>query len=344
MSLFGYPHSAAQLAAAPLAATQSDAAQIQSPTTPLTEQDFLPNGSMDGPFGRPAKPNRCAAPNCTGSWRKLWRKRRTPLFEEDWGCSSACLETLVRSAVQREAGDVEAHNVTERHRHRVPLGLVLLAQGWITHPQLQAALNAQRVSGRGRIGDWLTQSCGLEEERITRGLGVQWGCPVLAADGFAPQPMALVMPRRFVAEFGLVPLRLAGSSLLRLAFKDRMDHALAAAVQQMNEVTVETGLLSASQYDTVREALLAAEAIPVQMSLLEDSHQLAAAIRKLIEQMQPAASRLVRVHQYYWLRMWMEGAAATDHGRLPARVHGIEDHLFMIGRQPDPLQGMAAEA
>ena len=69
------------------------------------------------------------------------------------------------------------------HRHRVPLGLVLLAQGWITHPQLQTALEAQRASGQGRIGDWLTQSCGLPEERITRGLGVQWSCPVLGTDG-----------------------------------------------------------------------------------------------------------------------------------------------------------------
>ena len=65
----------------------------------------------------------------------------------------------------------------------MPLGLVLLAQGWITHPQLQAALEAQKASGQGRIGDWLQQSCGLPEERVTRGLGVQWSCPVLALDG-----------------------------------------------------------------------------------------------------------------------------------------------------------------
>ena len=31
----------------------------------------------------------------------------------------------------------------------------MLAQGWITHPQLQKALELQRANGTGRIGDWL---------------------------------------------------------------------------------------------------------------------------------------------------------------------------------------------
>ena len=45
----------------------------------------------------------------------------------------------------------------------------MLAQGWITHPQLQKALEAQRENGTGRIGDWLISECGLEAEQITRG-------------------------------------------------------------------------------------------------------------------------------------------------------------------------------
>ncbi len=54
--------------------------------------------------------------------------------------------------------------------------------------------------GRGRIGDLLAQSCGLGEERITQGLGVQWRCPVLTMDGFSAASMALVMPKRLIAE------------------------------------------------------------------------------------------------------------------------------------------------
>ena len=88
------------------------------------------------------------------------------------------------------------------------MGLVLLAQGWITHPQLQMALDGQRKTGQGRIGDWLAQTCALDHLRVTRALGMQWNCPVFTTDGFAPSTMALVMPKRFITEFGVVPLRM----------------------------------------------------------------------------------------------------------------------------------------
>ena len=270
-----------------------------------------------------AKFQTCAAPGCTNGWKKLWR-RRMPIFEDGWPCSAKCLQAVVRAAVDREAGDTEG---VPAQRHRVPLGLVLLAQGWITHPQLQAALSAQRASGRGRIGDWLAQSCGLEEDRITRGLGVQSGCPVLTTEGCTPQTMALVMPRRFIAEFGLVPLRLAGNAL-RLAFEDQLDARMAAALQQMTGLPLETGLLSARQFAAVRADLLAGEAVPVTMGLTRDAEALSETLTRLVETLQPSAARLVRVERYYWLRLWLNDASAP--GALQTQTHGVEDHLFLV--------------
>ena len=68
----------------------------------------------------------------------------------------------------------------------------MLAQGWITHPQLQKALAAQRESGTGKIGEWLLSECGVEADQITRGLSMQWGCPVLTTEGFSPESMDTV--------------------------------------------------------------------------------------------------------------------------------------------------------
>jgi len=274
----------------------------------------------------------CGASTCSGAWVAPWKNRRRPIFEQEWGCSSRCLTSLVKAAVRREIGDsIEMQEDNQPHRHRVPLGLVLLAQGWITHPQLQAALQAQRESGRGRIGDWLTQSCGLDEERITRGLGVQWNCPVLALDGFSPAAMALVMPKRFVAEFGLVPLRLAGSSLLYLAFQERTDAATALGVEQMSGLRVESGLLHGSAFESARASLLAADAVPVQMKMVRDRDALTAEIVSALEDRQPIATRLVRVHRYYWLRMWLETASQNGTGNVPPSAEDVEDYLFMIG-------------
>jgi hypothetical protein len=272
----------------------------------------------------------CGAPGCNGGWMMPWKNRRRPIFEQDWSCSAKCLAAVVKTAVRRETGDGVREDRNEPHRHRVPLGLVLLAQGWISHPQLQIALEAQRSSGRGRIGDWLAQSCGLEEERITRGLGVQWNCPVLTVDGFSPAAMALVMPKRLVAEFGLIPLRIAGSSLLYLAFEERMNAGVAFGVEQMSGLKVESGLLTGTHFESARRAVLAADGVPVQVRLVSDRDSLTAGIVRALEQRQPIATRLVRVHQYYWLRMWLETGATQGVGSVPPSPEDVEDHLFLI--------------
>ncbi len=175
------------------------------------------NAGLDG-LGLPASPGTprpqgrlCGNPECASGWTKPWRNRRRPIFEGQWGCSGRCVLAMVRAAVRRERGDGAASASAVPHRHRVPLGLLMLAQGWITHPQLQKALAAQRESGTGRIGDWLMSECGVAADQITRGLSMQWGCPVLTPDGFSPELMALVMPKIFVEEFEVLPLRVAGS-------------------------------------------------------------------------------------------------------------------------------------
>ncbi len=272
----------------------------------------------------------CGAPGCTSGWMKPWRNRQRPVFEDNWGCSSRCLHAMVSGAVQREMGESGSGHAEEPHRHRVPLGLVLLAQGWITHPQLQAALAAQRSSGEGRIGEWLTRTSGLPEERIARGLGVQWNCPVLSLQGFSPRSMALVMPKRFVAEFGLTPVRAAGSTILYVAFQERLKAAAALGLEQMCGLKVESGLLTATQMDSARTRLLGADSVPVRMRQVADADGLTNSLVKLLEHKQPVGARLVRIHQYCWVRIWLEEAAMPGPGELQATMEDTEDHVFQM--------------
>jgi hypothetical protein len=289
------------------------------------------NPGFQPSMGKPESQRTCGAPGCYSGWMMPWKNRRRPIFEQEWGCSSKCVATLVGSAVRRVTGDGFREDQDEPHRHRVPLGLVLLAQGWISHPQLQAALDTQRSMGRGRIGDWLSQSCGLGEERITQGLGVQWRCPVLTMDGFSAASMALVMPKRLIAEFGLVPLRIAGSSLLYLAFEERMNAAVALGVEQMSGLKVESGLLPRRQFEQARGSVLATDGVSVKVRTVPDRDALIAGIVRAVEQAQPVATRLVRIHQYYWMRMWLESGATLGVGTVPPSGEDVEDHLFSIG-------------
>jgi hypothetical protein len=273
----------------------------------------------------------CSNPACSSGWTKPWRSRRRPIFEGQWGCSRRCVMAMVRAALRRETGDRHAVRDTEPHRHRVPLGLVMLAQGWITNPQLQAALKSQRTSGTGRIGDWLVSECGLEAEQVTRGLSVQWGCPVLSLDGFVPQEMALVMPRNFVEEFGLVPLRVAASRLLYLGCEDGLNASVAYAVEQMSGLKVESGLVEGGKLKQARANLLAADGVPVSVHTASDDHGLVESITAELEERQPLAARLVRLHQKYWLRMWLESGTKGSAGSLPRSAEDMRDCIFALG-------------
>ncbi|MDE3105265.1 MAG: hypothetical protein KGK08_08835 [Acidobacteriota bacterium] len=275
----------------------------------------------------------CGNPECSSSWSVPWRSRRRPVFESQWGCSGRCLQSIVRAAVRREHGG-ERRNASapQPHRHRVPLGLVMLAQGWITNPQLQQALNQQRTAGTGRIGDWLVNACGLDTEQVTRGLSVQWGCPVFSTDGFDAQAMALVLPEPAVQEFGMVPLRAVGN-MLYLGCEDRPSPSVAFAAERMSGLKTETGLVESKAFQAAREALAAANNIPCEVAAAADLDALTARVSALLEDRQPLASRLVRMHQYFWLRLWLESGTRGTAGDLPGTHEDMQDYLFTLGGQ-----------
>jgi len=273
----------------------------------------------------------CGNVECAGGWTRPWKSRHRPVFEGQWGCSGRCVLAMVRSTLHRETGDASISGSAAPHRHRVPLGLLMLAQGWITQRQLRQALEAQRLAGTGRIGEWLISECGLEPEQITRGLSMQWSCPALSVEGFSPETMALVMPRVFVEKFGMLPLRIAAGRILYLAFADGLDASAALAVEQMSGLKCESGILNEVQFATARSRLLECESVEAGYESASDTDSLAGRITAIIEQKQPTASRLVRMHQYYWLRLWLEKGTVGPSSNLPMSGEDMRDYVFTVG-------------
>jgi hypothetical protein len=272
----------------------------------------------------------CENTDCSSGWTKPWRSRRRPIFEGQWGCSGRCVLTMVQAAVRRELGNDGEFAVSSPHRHRIPLGLMMLAQGWITQAQLQKALTAQREKGSGRIGEWLKSECGLEPDQIMRGVSMQWGCPVLTTEGFSPEAMALVVPKIFIQKLGMLPLRTAGSRILYLGFSERLDASAAFATEQMTGLKVESGVVDAAQFETARERLLACDGVDLELESVEGKDAMAARITAILEQKRPIGSMLVRLHEDYWLRMWLESGAVGKAGSLPATKEDVMDHIFSI--------------
>lgn len=253
----------------------------------------------------------CANPSCDGGWLCLGRSRKAPVFESGWSCSSACSARLIETAIRREMDAQGA--AAARHRHRIPLGLTMLEQGWISEGDLRTALNAQRAAGGGRLGDWLVRGKSTTEEQVARALGLQWSCPVLGTELHRPESLTVLMPRLFVDAFGALPLRLGAGRIAYLGFEDRPDAALALAVERMTGLQVETGVVAESNFRPAHERLLRAQFPDAE--LLETGTEAAtvAALTAAVERARPRESRLVRVHDCLWLRMWL----APQVGPLP---------------------------
>jgi len=249
----------------------------------------------------------------------LLRSRSTPVFEGGWTCSAACTRSRLVLAVRRELEGRQS--APELHRHRIPLGLTMLEQGWITQAQLRRALDSQKSAGGGRLGHWLVHQQGVNEALVARALGLQWSCPVLPLEFHDPESLTALVPRLFVDAFGALPLRVAAGRLLYLGFADRLDAVLALAIERMTGLRVESGLVRDSQFAPAHLRMLGARFPRVE--LIEASSELAIvhALSKAVEKTRPVEGRLVRVHDCLWLRMWTR----TQDGALPdaASVHDL---------------------
>jgi hypothetical protein len=215
----------------------------------------------------------------------------------------------------------------EERALRMPLGLILLSRGWISHRELQDALAAQRRAGHGRIGEWLHRLHGVSEETVAKGLAIQWSCAVLPSGmpGLEPAPALIPAFLRKRYDFGL--LRQGPDAALYLAGKYRPEHAAARAVEHMLREPVHPAFIEDSAWCCGE--MDAADAAQLEIAELEVPGRdgVAAHISALIERLRPHDARLARVHDHLWLRMWL-----GKPGRPPVQVRDVVL----------PLQGLIA--
>jgi hypothetical protein len=264
----------------------------------------------------------CANPRCASGWLHVWRKRRVPVIEGGWLCSPACTRARIDDLLRREQAGAY---VVSTHRHRVPIGLILLNQGSITHEDLKGALEAQRQGARMRLGEWLVEHRGLNEARLTQALGVQWSCPVFSLEKHGGGLPITILPRLLAESFGFVPLRLSASGLLYLAFEDRIDHSLTLAIERMTGLRVESGLLSATEFHQAQQCFAQGRFARARIIEAASLDLLAEAFTRHIEKIKPTEARLVRLQDLLWLRLWTrdETPAPTPDTPRPGEFQDI---------------------
>lgn len=276
---------------------------------------------------------RCENHACTGLKCTLGTEGRR--FEGRWVCSEGCWSAMLLRHIEREIGTADPEGVIF-HRHRLPLGLLLLSLGWITADQLQKALESQRAAKQGRIGDWLRKQTHLTEREITRALAMQWSCPVFDLEAYRPH--AAEIPREIVEEHRMLPMPARHRGVVYLAFDKGIDAVASYAVRHMTGSRVEAGLAAesvfASQWPRVLSLQKPAAAI-VPVETAAEVHDAAISMlggRPIID------ARVTRLRQYLWLRVFdttlptLRLRKSENGGQPPANSSSLHatDYLYRL--------------
>jgi hypothetical protein len=260
----------------------------------------------------------CGNPECRTGWLRLFRSRVFPRFEERWVCSASCMERVIADAVR---GQIESWEPAPAERAlRMPLGLILLSRGWISHRELQEALAAQRHAQEGRIGEWLHHLHGISEETIAKGLAIQWNCAVLPSGMPGLEPAPALLPAVLRRRYDLALLRQGPDAALYLAGKYRPEHAAARAMEHMLQEPVHAAFIEDGMW-----RLGEVDAGDAELEI-PGRDGVAAYISELIERARPSDGRLVRVHDHLWLRLWI-----GRRGRRPMQVRDVVLPLRGLG-------------
>ena len=144
---------------------------------------------------------------------------------------------------------------------------------------------------------------------------------VSRAEGLTP-----LVPRLFVDAFGGVPLRVAAGRLLYLGFEDRLDPVLGLGIERMTGLRVESGLVEGTHFSLAHARMLKASFPPVELIEAATERAVVQVLTQAIERARPAESRLVRVHDCLWFRMWRQ----RQSGPLP-EAKSVQDLICSIG-------------
>ncbi len=221
------------------------------------------------------------------------------LNDDSWFCSTECLEAALG---QQLSMYFHLEPRPQPVRTTMPMGLMMLARGAITDPQLREALRLQQSTGE-RIGSCLMQLGLINEEDIAAVVATQWGCPVFPADSVEPA-CSLLLPLSLVERYCMLPVHLvAQGRRLFVAFCERVNHSALMAVEQMLGCETEACIVLEPKFRQVLEFRKHDLAGEVTVHRPESSQETARIIGSYAQQTGAEGLRVRAVEGNIWARL-----------------------------------------
>ncbi|HZQ67124.1 MAG TPA: hypothetical protein VFA68_01290 [Terriglobales bacterium] len=196
----------------------------------------------------------CDDPNCESSrkfWRRLdWRRSGVNLNGRYY-CATRCFERAAELSISRA---MPGQALRQRAAHRIPLGLVLLSRGQISHAELRQAIARQRAQPSMLIGALLTEMGYVDEDQVTAALARQWCCPTLAGALKIDPGCRGLLPARISERFRVLPVRyVRRTGALCVAFAEGVNYPLLYTIDSMLDCHTEPCLIAKREMDRLLE-------------------------------------------------------------------------------------------
>jgi len=262
----------------------------------------------------------CGLESCSGSkspWTRIWHPPTGAFLQGIFYCRPKCLETALIAQLARLYPLAPAAAPS----NRIPLGLLMVARGWLTHEQVVTALAAQQSAHSGKIGDWFEKLGFATEQQVTSALGLQWGCPVASAPDAAVIAPVGRIPLGILEVFQMLPLQFVPSTnMLHIAFGERVDHAALYTIEKVlncrTRPCVRGRKSVAAELDQMRQQPRPQE---VEFGPMYDCTEIGRVSASYMARLGADDARLGRVGQFIWLRLRVR----TSHTDLLFRL-GVE--------------------
>jgi len=247
----------------------------------------------------------CASPYCPRPatlWQRWWARREGIWLHDQWFCSLDCFQLglyrrLELAAVSRPPMVLQ--------RSRVPLGLVLLSQGNITSSQLRQALELQKKTKTGKVGEWLIRMGAVSEVQVTAALATQQSSPIFPDREPQLVPPRLQWPTALVHAYRALPVfHNAAANTLFVGFLEQVDHSFLYSLEHVLRCRTRSCIVPLSTYRRRLELNAQCErgeTIEIQQS--QNSNEMTDAICDFAQQVRAERCRTARCGDRLWIRL-----------------------------------------
>jgi len=245
----------------------------------------------------------CANPACKGNPLKhaVSKRHFGVWLSQEWFCGSDCFEQGARKKIRELL--TARYSAEKPPALRMPLGLLLLSRGILTHDQLKTALERQRSIG-GSIGDIVQEFGFATAQQVTAAVAAQWACPVFSM-GDRPPVTDVRIPRRLLEVYGMLPVHYSEvGGRLMVGFVTRVQHHLLYTIEHMTGCTATPCFITAGDY---RRGLESWSFISAENDLTFDRAssigEIARMVRSYVNQAGAESARFGVCQDFLWVRV-----------------------------------------